>query len=90
MCVYGIELQFAAERLVKHLNVPDFTASGGFFVSDTLLLIVKRAVLSADIDTLYLHKIINELGLMLAQVYNADETGLFWCSLLENTQAYRN
>ena len=36
-----------------------------------------------------LNKLIKK-GLLMSQIYNADETGLFWCSLPNNMQAIKD
>jgi hypothetical protein len=37
-----------------------------------------------------LTKIIDEENFLKSEIYNADETGLFWHSLPENTEAHRH
>ena len=36
-----------------------------------------------------LKKLISDEGLSPYQIYNADETGIFWCSMPKNTQICR-
>ncbi|KAJ4447492.1 hypothetical protein ANN_09499 [Periplaneta americana] len=100
IAVTGVEIQAAAERLAKQLGVNGFTASAGWlFRFCKCHNIVNRKVcgesLSADASAVEpfkkkLHSIMKEEGLGLNQVYNADETGLYWHSLPDNTQASKS
>lgn len=100
IAVRGVEIQAAAERLAKQLGVNGFTASAGWlFRFRKRHNIVNRKMcgesLSADASAVEpfkkkLHSIMKEEGLGLNQVYNADETGLCWRALPDNTQASKS
>ncbi|KAG7171282.1 Tigger transposable element-derived protein 7-like 18, partial [Homarus americanus] len=96
VAVHGVEMQMAAEKLATHLGIPNFNASDGWLWRVRRRHgIVNRKVCGEAASTptdeiKHFRKMLTELiarGLLLSQVYNADETGLFWRSLPENTQA---
>ena len=94
--VRGCEIQDAARRLAAQMGVQDFNASDGwmFRFRQRHCMFQRRAhgeSGSARIDDVApfrteLNKLISEEGLLLSQVYNFDETGLFWRALPESTQ----
>ncbi|KAG7175335.1 Tigger transposable element-derived protein 7-like 62, partial [Homarus americanus] len=71
VAVRGIEIQMAAEKLATHLGISNFNASDGW-----LWRFRRKAWDCQPLE-----------GLLLSQVYNADENGPFWRMLPENTQA---
>ena len=85
--VRGVDIQDAAKRLATHLGIPDFKASTGWlFRFRTRHCIGNRRVVgeskSADLSNIdpfrnKLTKLIKDSGLLLSQVYKADETGLY-------------
>ena len=100
VAVRGVDLQMAAVRLAQHLGYKDFKASPGWlFRFRTRHCISNRRVVgesaSADLSNIgpfrqKLLSIINDSNLLLSQVYNADETGLYWRAPPTNTQAVRS
>jgi hypothetical protein len=90
------ELQAAVERLAKHMDVANFTARSGWLWCFRRMYNISNQeacgeAFNADVESvepfrMKLNDIINELGLYLSQLYNADETGIFWRSLPENTR----
>ena len=98
--VRGTDLQDAANRFAKHLNIQNFTASNGWlFRFRSRHGISNRKIcgesMSADESSVEpfcnrLNEIIESTGLEKSQIYNGDETGLFWKQLPENSQAQRN
>ncbi|XP_050705146.1 tigger transposable element-derived protein 7-like [Eriocheir sinensis] len=95
--VRGVDLQSAAETLANDLGINDFKASTGWLVRFRKhhLLANKRVcgeITSAAIDVVepFLNdfwKLVSDEGLLTHQLYNFDETGLFWRALPNNTQA---
>ena len=98
--VRGLEIQDAARRLAAQMNVADFNASGGWLhrFRQRHCMFQKRAhgeSASASLDDVdpfrtELNRLINEEGLLLSQVYNFDETGLFWRAMPQCTQVMGN
>ena len=98
--IRGTDLQDAADRFAKHLNIQNFTASNGWlFRFRSRHGISNRKIcgesMSADESSVEpfcnrLNEIIESTGLEKSQIYNGDETGLFWKQLPENSQAQRN
>ena len=89
----------ACEQLSKHLGI-ECSASDGWLwrfrnrhgLCDTQ---VRGEAGSADtagaeVYRVKLNELIKKEGLLMSQVYNADETGLFWRSLPNNTQASKD
>uniref|UniRef100_F7ASD9 Tigger transposable element derived 7 n=2 Tax=Monodelphis domestica TaxID=13616 RepID=F7ASD9_MONDO len=96
--VRGVELQAAAERFAQCFGRTDFKASTGWlFRFRNRHAIGNRKVcgeqilnsVSENVEPFRqkLSMIIKEEKLCLAQVYNEDETDLFWKSMPENIQA---
>lgn len=95
--IRGIELQTAAERFATRFQNQDFKASTGWlFRFRNRHGIANRSIcgelLSADHEAVQpykdkLQKIINDNELEPWQIYNADETGLFWKAMPKNTQS---
>ena len=93
--VRSFELKNAAFRLAKQMGVKGFTASDGWLhrFRRRHCLFSKRAhgesgsAKVSDIDPFRteLNKLIADEGLLMSQVYNMDETGLFWRSLPVST-----
>ena len=96
--VRGVDIQDAATKLAREMGIQDFTASGGW-----LWRFRRRHAMgnrkscgetaSADHESVgqfqeMVKKLINDEGLLLSQIYNFDETGLFWRALPTNTQAH--
>ena len=98
--VRGVDIQHAAERLAGHLGHKDFKCSDGWLWRFRRRHgIVNRAVtgevLSADVASVepFVNQfldLIDDEGLQEFQLYNGDETGLFWKSLPRNTQASKD
>ncbi|KAG7158685.1 Tigger transposable element-derived protein 7-like 12, partial [Homarus americanus] len=95
--VRGCDIQHAAERLAQHLGVADFKANSGWLwrfhkrhgISNKP---VRGESLSADLEAIEpfrenLNEIIQSDKLEKFELYNADETGLFWKADPMNTQA---
>ncbi|XP_051823853.1 tigger transposable element-derived protein 7 [Antechinus flavipes] len=96
--VRGVELQAAAERFAECFGRKDFKASTGWlFRFRNRHAIENRKVCGEQILNSVsenaepfrqkLSLIIKQEKLCLAQVYNGDETDLFWKSMPENIQA---
>lgn len=96
--VRGVDLQDAAMKLANEMGIKDFTASSGWLwrfrrrhaMGDRKCSgessSADHASVSAFCDMI--NKLIRDEGLLLSQVYNFDETGLFWRGLPTNTQAH--
>ncbi|KAK3851777.1 hypothetical protein Pcinc_041598 [Petrolisthes cinctipes] len=91
------ELKAAAEKFARHLNIPDFKASEGWVTRFKVRhgLSNKKThgesldAATENIDQFRdkLRRLIDCEGLSLNQVYNADETGLYFRSIPTNTLA---
>ncbi|KAG7163598.1 Tigger transposable element-derived protein 7-like 4 [Homarus americanus] len=94
--IRGCDIQHAAERLAQVLGVADFKASSGWLwrfrkrhgISNKP---VCGESLSADLEAIEpfrekLNKLIQSAKLEKFQLYNADETGLFWKAVPMNIQ----
>ncbi|XP_045104407.1 tigger transposable element-derived protein 7-like [Portunus trituberculatus] len=89
----------ACEQLSKHLGI-QFSASDGwlwrFRNRYGLRDLVVRGeagsadTVSAEVYRVKLNELIKDEGLLMSQVYNANETGLFWRSLPKSTQARKD
>ena len=94
----GNEIKHAASTFAEKMNIANFKASDGWLyrfrkrhgLQDTKLSGESASAPTEEIEPfrLKLRKIIDDEGLVLAQVYNFDETGLFWKSLPSNTQEH--
>ena len=98
--VRGVDLQDAAVRLARHLGIQDFHASAGwlFTFRGRHCLADRRSVgeaLSADESAVEpfrkkLVRIIDDSNVLPSQLYNADETGLYWKATPSNTQVHKS
>ena len=96
MYIRGMEILAAASEFAEHLGVANFKGSDGWlwhFRKRHGLFDVKvhgeaDSADSATVEPLrfQLNRLIESEGLALSQIYNADETGFYWCSLPKNTQ----
>ncbi|CAK8691374.1 unnamed protein product [Clavelina lepadiformis] len=94
--VRGTELIAAAAKLATSLGLTDFKGSDGWLWRFRNRHGLFNEVLhgeAGDADTASvaplrekLTKMISDAGLTLSQVYNADETGIFWRSIPKNSQ----
>ena len=97
LSVRGVDITDAAEKLAIDLGIKDFKSSDGWlwrFRRRHSLgnRVVRGEAASAPTDEVepfrnMLTKLIKDEGLLLSQIYNFDETGLYWRSLPTNTQA---
>lgn len=95
--VRGIEIQAAAERLTKQMGLEQFKASSGWLFRfrrrhNISSKKICGEILSADLEAVEpfrkkLNDVIKNEGYQLSQIYNFDETSLFWRNLPDNTQA---
>lgn len=98
--VRGIDIQHAAGRLAEHLGIRNFVASSGWLYNfRSRHCMGNRKVVgesaSADESSVEpfrrkLVDIMDDSGLLIYQLYNADETGLYWKAAPSNTQAAKN
>ena len=97
--VRGVNLLTAATKLAAHLGYTDFKGSEGwlwrFGNSHRLFNEVLHGE-AGDADTASvapfrkkLPRLISDESLTLSQIYNANDTGMFWRSISKNTQARR-
>ncbi|UYV67098.1 hypothetical protein LAZ67_4003879 [Cordylochernes scorpioides] len=94
--IRGIELQTAASHFASKLNNPTFKASGGWLSRYRARHNLKNKkvvgeALSADEDAANRfkddsHKLMTDEKYEQFQIYNADETGVYWKSLPDNSQ----
>ena len=95
--VRGVDILDAAAKLAKEMGITDFVGSDGWLwrfrrrhcLANRALRGEAASAPVAEIGPFRdrLCKIIKDEGLLLSQVYNMDETGLYWRSLPTNTQA---
>ena len=100
IAVRGRDIQDAAVRFAKHMGVQEFHASAGWlfnFRSRHCLGDRRKAGEAASADDAAVEpfrkrllKIVDDSNLLQSQIYNADETGLFWRATPSNTQAHRH
>ena len=98
--VRGTETKNAAVRLAAQMEVPNFSASNGWlFRFRRRHAVYQQRVFgeaaSAVVDEVgpfrtKLNNLIREEGLMLSQIYNFDETGLFWRALPSSTNVVKS
>ena len=98
--VRGVDLQDAALRLSRHLGIENFQASAGWlFTFRTRHCLTDRRTageaLSADESAVEpfrkkLIRIIDDSNVLPSQIYNADETGLYWKATPSNTQVHKS
>ncbi|UYV61236.1 hypothetical protein LAZ67_1003996 [Cordylochernes scorpioides] len=94
--IRGIELQTAASHFASKLNNPTFKASGGWLSRYRARHNLKNKkvveeALSADEDAANrfkddFHKLMTDEKYEQFQIYNVDETGVYWKSLPDNSQ----
>ncbi|UYV77448.1 hypothetical protein LAZ67_15001048 [Cordylochernes scorpioides] len=94
--ICGVELQTAASHFASKLNNPTFKASGGWLSRYRARHNLKNKkvvgeALSADEDAANrfkddFHKLMTDEKYEQFQIYNADETGVYWKSLPDNSQ----
>ncbi|XP_060846462.1 tigger transposable element-derived protein 7-like [Rhopalosiphum padi] len=97
LAVRGVEIQAAADRLAKQLNINNFKASSGWlFRFGRRHNITNKKIcgesLSADNEAVEpfrkkLNDILKAENILPSQLYNYDETGLYWRALPDSTQA---
>ena len=97
MNVCGLDIANTANKLAFHMDIESFKASDGwlwrFHNRHGMGNKVERGESgSADISAvqpfrLKFSRLMKKENLHIGQLYNADETALFWCSLPRNTQA---
>ena len=95
--VRGIELKHAAKTLGAKMGIENFVASDGWLFRFRKRYGLRNTKMSGEASSAdvaevspfreKLLKIIAEEGLVYAQIYNFDETGLVWRALPTNTQA---
>lgn len=97
--VRGIEIMAAAAKLADHMGVACQASTGWLWRFRNRHGIVNKLehgeAGSADDGAvepfrLKLNELIRKEDIHLTQLYNADETALFWRSLPKNTQAFRD
>ena len=98
--VRGVELLAAATELASHLGYTNFKGSEGwlwrFRNRDRLFNEMEHGEAGdADMASVApfrekLTRLMSDEGLALSQIYNADETGMFWRSVPKNTQVRRD
>ena len=96
--VRGVELLAAATKLASHLEYTDFKGSEGWlwrFRNRHGLFNEIQHGEAGDADMASvapfrekLTRLMSDEGLALSQIYNADETGMFWGSFPKNTQVW--
>ena len=95
----GVEIKNAAIRLSRQMGIPNFIASDGWLFRFRTRYGLRDQNMSGESSSAHvdqvgpcrekLLKIIENEGLIYAQIYNFDETGLVWRVLPTNTQATR-
>ncbi|KAG7176917.1 Tigger transposable element-derived protein 7-like 5, partial [Homarus americanus] len=98
--VRGVEIQAAAAKLASHMGIENFEASDGWLwrfrnrhgMRNKITHGEAGSAPTEDIEPFRerLNDLIKSEGLLISQVYNGDETGLYWRSLPRNTQAFKN
>lgn len=98
--VRGVDIQEAAHRLARHMNIGEFKCSTGWLWRFRRRHgIVNKGItgelLSADSDAVdpYVSKLwelMEQEGLQNYQIYNADETGLLYKQMPQKTQAFKH
>ena len=96
IAVWGCDIEDAALRLAVQKKIADFQASNGWLYRfrQRLGMFQRHAhgeSGSAKVDDVSpfrteLNKLNNDEGLLMSQVYNFDETTLFWRALSMSTQ----
>ena len=98
--VRGLEIADAANKLARHMGIESFKASDGWLWRFRNRHGIRNKVErdesgSADIGAvepfrLKFNRPMEKENLHIGQLYNADETAVFWRSLPRNTQAFKN
>ncbi|KAG7171328.1 Tigger transposable element-derived protein 7-like 26 [Homarus americanus] len=96
--VRGIDLQSVAERFTAHLNIEDSRPTEADPKSRSHHCLSNKIVVgesrSADVASVepFRKKLLALIDkcLLRCQLYNGDETGLYWKSVPENTQAAKS
>ncbi|KAG7157467.1 Tigger transposable element-derived protein 7-like 19 [Homarus americanus] len=98
--IRGVEIQAAAVKLASHMGIENFEASDGWLwrfrnrhgMCNKITHGEAGSSPTEDIEPFRerLNDLIKSEGLLISQVYNGDETGLYWRSLPRNTQAFKN
>ncbi|KAG7157955.1 Tigger transposable element-derived protein 7-like 24 [Homarus americanus] len=98
--VRSVEIQAAAAKLASHMGIENFEASDGWLwrfrnrhgMCNKITHGKAGSAPTEDIEPFRerLNDLIKSEGLLISQVYNGDETGLYWRSLPRNTQAFKN
>ena len=98
--VRGVEILEAAHKLANNLGITSFKGSTGWLYRFRNRHGIRNRVEhgeAACADTsavepfrVEFNQLIKDEDLHLGQIYNADETALFWRSLPRNTQAFKN
>ena len=97
--VRGVDILDAAVKLAAHMGI-SFSGSVGWLWRFRNRHGIRNKVVHCEAGSgdsgvvepfrLKFQKLIKEEDLSLSQIYNADETCLFWRSLPTNTQAFKN
>ena len=92
--VHGLEILEATHKLANNLAITSFKGSTGWLYQFHSRVEHGKA---ACVDTsavepfrVEFNQLIKDKDLHLGQIYNADETALFWQSLPRNTKAFKN
>ena len=98
--VRGVDIQDAASRFAKHLEIDDFKNSAGWLYRFQRRHCINTRVVHGEIASAneagvdsFRKKFISfvkESGLLLSQIYNADESGLYWRAPPSKTLASQN
>ncbi|KAG7172017.1 Tigger transposable element-derived protein 7-like 10 [Homarus americanus] len=98
--VRGVEIQAAAVKLASHMGIENFKASDGWLwrfrnrhgMCNKITHGEAGRAPTKDIEPFRerLNDLIKSEGLLISQVYNVDETGLYWRSLPRNTRTFKN
>ncbi|KAG7177538.1 Tigger transposable element-derived protein 7-like 7 [Homarus americanus] len=98
--VRGVEIQAAAVKLASHMGIENFEACDGWLwrfrnrhgMCNNITHGEAGSAPTEDIEPFRdrLNDLIKSEGLLISQVYNVDESGLYWRSLPRNTQAFKN
>ena len=94
--VRGVEIIHASEEMARHLEIPNFKGSDGWLWRfrrryGLFNSVIRGEAGDLDVDAvepfhLKLLELIREEGLAPGQIYNADETGLYWRAMPKNSQ----
>ncbi|KAG7170856.1 Tigger transposable element-derived protein 7-like 3, partial [Homarus americanus] len=98
--VHGVEIKAAAAKLASHMGIENFEANDGWLWRFRNRHVMYNKITqdeagrapTEDIEPFRkrLNDLIKSEGLLISQVYNGDETGLYCRSLPRNTQAFKN